>query len=103
MHISMHAHAGGLWGDEWSLKGYALGAQVDILVLVPEQLQFYPQSAQYALPSRRAAHMVEAAYIMLPNTYGRQHYDLPAEAFSDRTLFLMYDGQAHYYAAYKKV
>ena len=100
----VHGHAGCLWGDEWSLKGLALGAHVDIIVIAPEQLQFYPKSAQYSLPTARSApvQQVVAPYIIFPGKYGRRQYDRAAEAFADTTRFIMYDGQAHYYAAYKK-
>ena len=91
---SMHGHAGGLWGDEWSLKGLTLGAHVDIIVVAPKQLQFYPKGSQYSLPTARSAPVkqVVAPYIIFSSKYRRRHYDLPAEAFADTTRFMMHDG-----------
>lgn len=86
------------------LKGLAVGAQVDIIVFAPNQVQLYSKGAYYSPPQARAdvGKRKLPNCVILPNKYGRQNYDLPAEAVSPATRFLLYDGIAHYYAAYRK-
>lgn len=82
------------------MKGLALGAQIDIIVVAPKQVQLYSKDLQYAPKARSKSD--NPAYVIFPNKYGRQQYDLPAEAFMAATRFMLYDGTVHYFAAYRK-
>lgn len=95
---------GGFWGDEWSAKGLAVGAQVDIIVIAQNQVQLYSKDPYYAPPQARKYYdrRTLPAYFIFAAKYGRQKYDLPAEAFMPATRFLLHDGESHYYAAYRK-
>ncbi len=90
--------------DQLMRKGACCGAQVDIIVIAPDQVLLYSKDACYAPPQERSksADRKLPAYCIFPNSYGRQKYDLPAEAFMPATRFLLYDGKCHYCAAYRK-
>ena len=92
------------WGDEWGLKALAVGAQVDIIVIAPDQVQLYSKDPCYAPPQKRSTsdNRKFPAFVIFPHKYGRRQYDLPAEAFLPATWFLVYNGRSHYYIAYQK-
>ena len=93
--------AGGVWGDAWSLRAFAIREFRDIVVIAPAQVQLYSSDVHYATPSRRngIAHS-QAPYAIFPSRYAAVHYDLPDAAFTSETMFLMYDGATHYWPAY---
>ena len=103
-HVFSYLCTGGFWGDEWSLKALAVGAQVDIIVIALSQVQLYSRDPCYAPPQKRATseNRKFPAFAIFPHKYGGQQYDLPAEAFLPATRFLVYDGSTHYYVAYRK-
>ncbi|KAL0029980.1 hypothetical protein WJX77_011633 [Trebouxia sp. C0004] len=96
--------SGGVWGDNWSIRAYALAENVDIIVVAPNKVQLYSARPDYALPHKGKQDLVQsrAPYVAFPHAYGGADYDLPAEAVSNDRLFLMYDGCAHYWSAYRQ-
>lgn len=81
-----------------------MGAQVDIVVIAPVQVQLYAKDPYYAPPQKRPTSDKRKfpPFVIFPHKYGRQQYDLPAEAFLPATRFLVYDGKSHYIIAYQK-
>ena len=75
--------AEGHLGDEWTLTALAVGAQVDIVVIAPGQVQLYSKGPCCAPPQKRSTSDKRnfPSFAIFPHKYGRQQYDLPAEAF----------------------
>ena len=87
-------YSGGMWAGSWIMKTAAIVLKRNIITIAPTSLYLFTCNA----PSKKLGYGA-AAMKPYPATYGKIQQDLPVEALSEDTWFLIYDGSSHYWPA----
>ncbi|DBA78890.1 TPA: hypothetical protein ACH3X1_008772 [Trebouxia sp. C0004] len=86
------------WAGTWSIKALAVALHRNFVVINPEKCELYTRDD--AVDSRGSQTWPSVFYPRGKHTRkGNNRVDLPSEALDAATCFIVYDGQAHFWAA----
>ncbi|DBA94478.1 TPA: hypothetical protein ACH3X1_002071 [Trebouxia sp. C0004] len=86
------------WAGTWSIKALAIALHRNFVVINPGKCELYTRDG--AVNSRGSQTWPSVFYPRDKHTRkGNNRVDLPSEALDAATCFIVYDGQAHFWAA----